>query len=117
MQLHPLHPYNVKPVLHIPFSISKVTQCQVDANLQCSVCWDDFKLDEEVKRLRCDHYFHEDCIIPWLELHNTCPICRKEQEDDSGSGNAGENSGSQESESSATGGAGSVSLPEKNYID
>jgi len=87
----------------------KVTQSQVDANLQCSVCWDDFKLDEEVRQLKCDHYFHEDCIIPWLELHNTCPICRKEQEDETGSGNAGENSESQEPESSATGGAGSVS--------
>jgi len=100
----PMSENNIKSIPTV-----KVTQCQVDANLQCSVCWDDFKLDEEVKRLRCDHYFHEDCIIPWLELHNTCPICRKEQEDDSGSGNAGENSGSQESESSATGGAGSIS--------
>jgi len=87
----------------------KVTQEQVDANLQCSVCWDDFKLDEDVRKLRCDHYFHEDCIIPWLELHNTCPICRKEQEDDTETGNAEEASGNQESESSATGGAGSVS--------
>jgi len=87
----------------------KVTQSQVDANLQCSVCWDDFKLEEEVRQLRCEHMFHEDCIIPWLELHNTCPICRKEQEDETGSGNAGENSGSHETESSSAGGAGQVS--------
>ena len=52
-----------------------------DAKAQCSVCWDDFKLEEEVRQLKCDHIFHENCIIPWLELHNTCPVCRKEQED------------------------------------
>ena len=82
-----------------------------DANLQCSVCWDDFKLDEDVRQLRCEHIFHEDCIIPWLELHNTCPVCRKEQEDDTGNGNTdGEPiSGSQDSDSGSTGGAGLVS--------
>ena len=51
-----------------------------DAKIQCSVCWDDFKLDEDVRQLKCEHIFHQDCIIPWLELHNTCPVCRKEQE-------------------------------------
>lgn len=50
-----------------------------DEKCQCSVCWDDFKLGEEVRQLKCEHIFHEDCIIPWLELHNTCPVCRKEQ--------------------------------------
>ena len=80
-----------------------------EASLQCSVCWDDFKLDEEVRQLRCEHIFHGDCIIPWLELHDTCPVCRKEQgeeTEETGTGNAEENSGGQESDAgSSTGGA------------
>ena len=24
----------------------------------------------------CKHFFHNDCIIPWLNRSNTCPLCR-----------------------------------------
>lgn len=50
---------------------------QVDMKLQCSVCWEDFVIEEAVRKLTCAHVYHESCIIPWLELHGTCPICRK----------------------------------------
>lgn len=48
--------------------------------MQCSVCWEDFSLGEKVRKLHCDHLYHEPCIVPWLELHGTCPVCRKSQE-------------------------------------
>ncbi|KAF8778254.1 E3 ubiquitin-protein ligase RNF115 like protein [Argiope bruennichi] len=54
-----------------------ICQDQVDKNLQCTVCMEDFEAGEPVRRLACDHHFHNNCIIPWLELHGTCPICRK----------------------------------------
>ncbi|XP_066994087.1 E3 ubiquitin-protein ligase Iruka isoform X2 [Anabrus simplex] len=59
-----------------------ITEDQVGKNLQCSVCWEDFNLDEPVRKLTCEHVYHENCIIPWLELHGTCPICRKSLGDD-----------------------------------
>ncbi|XP_053995611.1 E3 ubiquitin-protein ligase Iruka-like isoform X1 [Hylaeus anthracinus] len=54
-----------------------VTQSQVESKLQCSVCWEDFKVLESVKQLPCQHVFHAPCIVPWLQLHGTCPICRQ----------------------------------------
>lgn len=57
--------------------IVEVTDEQVDAKLQCSVCWEDFILKESVRQLPCLHIYHELCIRPWLELHGTCPICRQ----------------------------------------
>ncbi|KAL6518625.1 hypothetical protein OROGR_019127 [Orobanche gracilis] len=45
---------------------------------QCAVCTDTFALDGEAKQMPCKHIYHKDCILPWLELHNSCPICRYE---------------------------------------
>lgn len=44
----------------------------------CAVCKDDVSLGEEVTRLPCCHHYHGDCIVPWLSIRNTCPVCRYE---------------------------------------
>jgi len=56
----------------------KITKKLMEKSQACSVCWEDFSEGEEVKLLECQHCFHEGCIVPWLELHGTCPVCRKE---------------------------------------
>lgn len=55
-----------------------ISQEQVDQTLQCSVCMDDFIFGESVRQLPCDHHYHSPCIVPWLKLHGTCPVCRKD---------------------------------------
>ncbi|NXY57809.1 RN115 ligase, partial [Callaeas wilsoni] len=54
-----------------------VTQEQVDTGLECPVCKEDYAVAEQVRQLPCNHIFHSSCIVPWLELHDTCPVCRK----------------------------------------
>jgi len=39
------------------------------------------QVGEEVTELWCRHWFHSDCIRPWLETHNSCPHCRMSIED------------------------------------
>lgn len=26
----------------------------------------------------CQHLFHDECLLSWLEKHNSCPTCRHE---------------------------------------
>ncbi|CAN4079537.1 unnamed protein product [Withania somnifera] len=48
------------------------------SNVACAVCKDEILLAEKVTRLPCSHYYHCDCILPWLSIRNTCPVCRHE---------------------------------------
>ncbi|XP_020903153.2 E3 ubiquitin-protein ligase RNF126-B isoform X2 [Exaiptasia diaphana] len=54
----------------------KVTHHDVEAKVDCAVCQEPLTLDEEVKALPCRHLYHKDCIVPWLQMHDSCPICR-----------------------------------------
>jgi hypothetical protein len=43
----------------------------------CSICLEINKIeDKNTKRLECGHYFHKQCVDPWLEKRKTCPLCR-----------------------------------------
>ncbi|KAL5064926.1 hypothetical protein RYX36_026663 [Vicia faba] len=70
-------PASVTVVQNLPLGI--VTKDDVENNnALCAVCKDEFAVGEEVKLLPCSHRYHGDCIVPWLGIRNTCPVCRYE---------------------------------------
>lgn len=45
----------------------------------CPICLDDFEDGADVKVLPCQHFFHVDCINPWLERRSgRCPLCKQD---------------------------------------
>ncbi|XP_030547651.1 E3 ubiquitin-protein ligase SIRP1-like [Rhodamnia argentea] len=57
-------------------AVESMPTVTIKENLQCSVCLDDFEIGAEAKEMPCKHKFHCGCILPWLELHSSCPVCR-----------------------------------------
>jgi len=43
---------------------------------KCPVCLVSF--DAVVIEMPCGHSFHSDCLLPWLQKTNSCPLCRHE---------------------------------------
>lgn len=71
-------PPAAKSVLeNLPLVILTTEDLRTDKVI-CAVCKDDVNVGEEVTRLPCSHHYHEDCIVPWLSIRNTCPVCRYE---------------------------------------
>jgi uncharacterized protein YbaR (Trm112 family) len=46
--------------------------------IECSVCKEEFDIEDLVVDMPCLHLFHKVCIVSWLEAHNNCPVCRYE---------------------------------------
>jgi hypothetical protein len=45
----------------------------------CSVCLDDIKSGDKLRKLPCGHSFHLPCIDAWLtERQSTCPLCKEQ---------------------------------------
>lgn len=49
-----------------------------EKDVVCAVCKDEVTVEEKVGKLPCSHCYHGDCILPWLNIRNTCPVCRYE---------------------------------------
>nr|KYP42038.1 E3 ubiquitin-protein ligase Praja1 [Cajanus cajan] len=42
----------------------------------CSICLEEMVINAECYTMPCHHYFHQQCIVSWLETSHVCPLCR-----------------------------------------
>lgn len=55
---------------------AKATISIAKRDKDCSICHEEYCLDEPIVRLPCRHLYHETCVMQWLESHTSCPVCR-----------------------------------------
>ncbi|KAG9452315.1 hypothetical protein H6P81_005219 [Aristolochia fimbriata] len=58
---------------------ARETSHQEEEKELCSICLEELREDESTKtvtRTPCSHLFHSECLLPWLNNANTCPVCR-----------------------------------------
>ena len=44
-------------------------------NTTCTICFENFSDNSNIIALSCEHAFHSECIIKWLEATLEQPIC------------------------------------------
>uniref|UniRef100_A0ACD5W3G8 Uncharacterized protein n=1 Tax=Avena sativa TaxID=4498 RepID=A0ACD5W3G8_AVESA len=73
-----------------------IAASHVDADCHCAVCKEPFEYGAEAREMPCAHIYHEDCILPWLQLRNSCPVCRHEMPTDAAHSQATSNTPTEE---------------------
>ena len=62
----------------IPDSILEDVSELNDENKMCLICLEEYKNNDIIKKLPCNHIFHSECLKIWLSHKTTCPICRND---------------------------------------
>lgn len=59
--------------------------CSSNSSPSCVVCLMEFEVDEPIRELKCEHFFHPQCLFSWFTTQlsaadavTTCPTCRTE---------------------------------------
>jgi Ring finger domain len=53
------------------------TVCPSGCDDKCLICQQDYVNQDSLRKMRCGHFFHVDCVDPWLLKHDFCPVCRR----------------------------------------
>ncbi|GAB2295156.1 hypothetical protein Dimus_029330 [Dionaea muscipula] len=72
-------PASMEAVAKLPvITVNEQVLAKVGEDAECAICKEKLVMGDEMQELPCKHTFHPPCLKPWLDGHNSCPICRHE---------------------------------------
>lgn len=54
---------------------------ELDKEEECIICREEFEKKSIIKKLKCNHYFCENCIKTWFNENTKCPVCQNDFND------------------------------------
>ncbi|GLJ10841.1 hypothetical protein SUGI_0136360 [Cryptomeria japonica] len=76
-------PASKEVVAKLPIiDVTEEVLVKLGKDTECAVCREHLINGDKMQELPCKHLFHPDCLKPWLDEHNSCPICRHELQTD-----------------------------------
>ncbi|KAM0964413.1 hypothetical protein ACFX2C_020461 [Malus domestica] len=53
-----------------------VERVLLSEDAECCICLSPYEDGTELHTLPCNHHFHAMCIVKWLKMNATCPLCK-----------------------------------------
>ena len=63
-------------LLNLPENIIRDINKLKEEIKRCTICLEDFKINDLVIYLPCFHFFHKKCITKWILNKTNCPLCK-----------------------------------------
>ena len=57
--------------------MSLIIMNQVEDEISCPICFLNIET-KDVCVTECNHKYHLSCLLKSLEIHNSCPLCRRQ---------------------------------------
>ena len=54
----------------------KLIPLELSESIICNICFGNFDRKRDYRKLKCNHWYHYECISRWLETKPKCPICK-----------------------------------------
>lgn len=66
------------PLVPHPWDYQSIHAIASHCDQICSICTDEFVVNDMLAVLQCGHSYHQTCIKGWLPIKASCPFCRAE---------------------------------------
>ncbi|KAI9090905.1 hypothetical protein K1719_028390 [Acacia pycnantha] len=54
----------------------KVFDDEIKVGERCNICLENVNHGEDLLAMPCEHIFHYNCLVEWLQISHICPLCR-----------------------------------------